>query len=203
MIVCDFHTHHQWSIPAILSTATAADAPYTSLEFHPWHLPETFSGLPETALLLNNFTALGEIGLDRLRGPEFPVQQQYLKTLLQLAADCRKPVIFHCVRAFPELFSLVRPYSFPWAVHGFRGKTELLDEIWNRGGIVSFHSSITNNQPLLKKLAAPRGKFAFESDDDKSVDLAQVVDDTVRASGNRNLPHLAYNTFMEFVSYGK
>lgn len=203
MSVCDFHTHHKSVYPAIISTAVAAKEKYTSLEFHPWNLPENFSGLPEYAAGLNDFTALGEVGLDRLHGPELPVQQRYLKELLQLAHDCRKPVIFHCVRAFPELFALVSPYSFPWAIHGFRGKVELLEEIWKRGGIVSFHQSITENLPLLKKLTCPAGKFAFESDDDETVDLEQVVADTMKSSGNPDLMNLAYETFMEFVSYGK
>lgn len=203
MCVCDFHTHHKRLCPAILSLKSAQAGEYTSLEFHPWHLPENFSGLPDFAAELNDFTALGEIGLDRLRGPALPVQQQYLKALLQLAHDCRKPVIFHCVRAFPELFALIKPYSFPWAIHGFRGKAELLEAIWQRGGIVSFHHSITENLPLLKKLAAPNGKIAFESDDEKELDLEKNIADTMNSSGNPDLMTLAYDTFMEFVSYGK
>ena len=203
MCVCDFHTHHKRLYPAILSSKSAQAGEYTSLEFHPWHLPGNFSGLPDFAAELNDFTALGEIGLDRLRGPALPVQQQYLKALLQLAQDYRKPVILHCVRAFPELFALIKPYSFPWAIHGFRGKAELLEAIWQRGGIVSFHHSITENLPLLKKLASLQGKIAFETDDDAELDLETVVDCAMSRSGNTDLLKIANDTFMEFVSYGK
>ena len=202
-MICDFHTHHVGKRPAILSSKSPQAGEYTSLEFYPWHLPEKFSGLPDFAAELNDFTALGEVGLDRLRGPALPVQQQYLKALLQLASDCNKPVIFHCVRAFPELFTLIKPYSFPWAIHGFRGKAELLEAIWQRGGIVSFHHSITENLPLLKKLASPNGKIAFESDDNPELDLETIVDTAMNKSGNPDLINLAYDTFMEFVSYGK
>lgn len=203
MTVCDFHTHHIGKHPAILSTRTPDNAQYTSLEFHPWHLPENFTGLPDFSTDLNKFTALGEIGLDRLRGPDLPVQQQYLTALLQLASDCRKPVIFHCVRAYPELFSLLKNFSLPWAIHGFRGKVELLEEIWARGGIVSFHHSITNALPLLNILAAPGGKFAFETDDNAELDLETIVDSAMNKSGNADLLKIANDTFWEFVSYGK
>ena len=203
MTVCDFHTHYVGKYPAILSAKSPADNIYTSLEFHPWHLPETVSALPETFDDLNNFTALGEIGLDRLRGPALSVQQQYLIMLLQLASDCRKPVIIHCVRAFPELFAILKNFSLPWAIHGFRGKVELLEEIWERGGIVSFHHSVTDNLQLLKKLALVQGKIAFETDDDAELDLVSVVDTAMNRSGNADLLKIANDTFMEFVSYGK
>ena len=202
-MICDFHTHHVGNRPAILSSKSPQAGEYTSLEFHPWNLPETFSPLPVTLENLNKFTALGEVGLDRLRGPALPVQQQYLKALLQLASDCNKPVIFHCVRAFPELFALLKNFSLPWAIHGFRGKVDLLEEIWRHGGIVSFHPSITNNQPLLEKLSSPQGKIAFESDDNAELDLETIVDMAMNKSGNPDLMTLAYDTFMEFVSYGK
>ena len=111
-MLCDFHTHHPGKpIPEIFSTPVACDEKYTSLEIHPWNLPEMFSPLPENiAASLTGFNVLGEIGLDRLRGPALPIQQKYLCGLLQLAADCRKPVILHCVRAFPELFSLLKNF---------------------------------------------------------------------------------------------
>ena len=200
MPVCDFHTHHLGERPAILSTATVADARCTSWEFHPWKLPEKFSALPENPEFLSRFTALGEVGLDRLRGPALAIQQQYLHAFLQLASDYNKPVIFHCVRAFPELFALLKPFSLRWAIHGFRGKVELLHQIWQKGGIVSFHHSITDNPALLTELRSPAGKFAFESDDDPALDLDNIVDNVMKKSGNPDLLELANNTFMEFVS---
>ena len=202
-MICDFHTHHIGRRPAILSTRSAAANEYTSLEYHPWNLPETYSPLPATAENLSNFTALGEIGLDRLRGPAIEVQKQYLIALLQLAYDCNKPVIFHCVRIFPELFALLKNFSLPWAIHGFRGKADLLEEIWARGGIVSLHPSIANNLQLLEKLASPQGKIAFETDDDAALDLETIVDTAMSRSGNADLQKIANDTFMEFISYGK
>ena len=200
MQLCDFHTHHPSARPAILSAPAMVDSRYTSWEFHPWTLPQNFSTIPENPENLSRFTALGEVGLDRMRGPELAVQQQFLTGFLRLASDFNKPVIFHCVRAFPELFALLKPFSLRWAIHGFRGNVDLLNQIWQKGGIVSFHHSIADNPALLTALRRPAGKIAFETDDNPDLDLENIVDTVMKKSGNTGLLELANNTFMEFVS---
>ena len=203
MTVCDFHTHHfSGKRPELVSCKEKfSDLRWDSLEYHPWNLPESFSRLPDNfAENLKNFTALGEIGLDIMRPPALDVQKKYLDELLKIASDCRTPVIFHCVRAFPELFSSLKKYSLRWAIHGFRGKPELLKEIWTRGGIVSFHHSIVKNAPLSAELRRPSGKIAFESDDSTDINLDFIATETCRLADNPDLINIANNTFMEFVS---
>lgn len=199
---CDFHTHIlTGKYPELLSTPFPSVAPYRSLEYHPWYLPESFSPLPEhIGNTLPDFTALGEVGLDRLRGPELPVQMQYLSALLSLAQDCQKPVILHVVRALPELFSLLKKHKLQWVIHGFRGKADALEAIWQHGGIVSFHPQAVERRDLMEKLAAPDGKFGFESDDNADIDLAQVITMAADRSGNCDLPQLAAAAFGEITS---
>ena len=204
MKICDFHTHHFSGLrPELISGQHCGDEGYFSLEFHPWQLPEHFV-LPDINTLekqLTPFDALGEVGLDRLRGPSLEVQLEYLKIFLTLVRECRKPVIFHVVRAWGELFAILAGFpGLRWAVHGFRQSPELLDELWKRGGIVSFHPSIVSNERLMPMLRKPAGKFAFESDDDNNLDLENIVNMTMKHSGNPDLLNLANQTFMEFVS---
>lgn len=206
MNVCDFHTHTPSGcrMELLSSSVELPEQKFVSLEFHPWNLPDIRSIFTDDiAGRLPRFTALGEIGLDRLRGPELSCQRKWLKELLNIAKRCNKPVILHCVRAYPELLALLKNFPLPWAIHGFRGKPELLNEIWQYGGIVSFHPSIINNDHLHLLLAHPAGKIAFETDDDTSVDLDELVAILSKKTGNPDLKNLANNSFMEFVSYGK
>ena len=113
----DFHSHVCKS-----GAVTLLSVPYPepgggwpwSLEFHPWHLPETVEdGLPGGfAELLESAAALGEVGLDRLRGPVCEVQRRWLKLLLEAARALKKPVVFHCVRMVPELLEELRSHGF-------------------------------------------------------------------------------------------
>ena len=199
---CDFHTHTlSGKCPELLSTPVATTARYQSLEYHPWYLPETFAPLPEDmTTALPGFTALGEIGLDRLRGPELPVQMRYLEALLALAQDCRKPVVLHVVKALPELFSVLKRFRLRWMIHGFRGTPETLDAIWQRGGVVSFHPEAVRQCRLMDKLKTPGGSFGFESDAAVDADLPSVIKSAVARSGNRDLPQLVNAAFGEFTS---
>ena len=117
---CDFHTHNAKPAEQVVKLLSAAELPaeplpgvFFALELHPWELPETFSGLSHAFLdQIHKADAIGEVGLDRLKGPTLDVQRLYLRAVLEAAADCRKPVVFHCVRAFPELLAAEAVMSF-------------------------------------------------------------------------------------------
>lgn len=197
----DFHTH--FSRPGInfLRSATLpATGELTSLELHPWHLPERF--IPATipqAEFLSAFTALGEIGLDRLRGPELAVQQKYLYEFFSLAADTDKPVVLHIVRCFPELLQSLKAFNLKVMLHGFRSSPELLDELWKRNITVSFSPTVTASIELMQKLKNPAGPFGFESDDRLDTDVRQVIERTAAATGLQNLEQITDQYFADFT----
>ena len=123
---------------AVLPAAAPANALY-SLELHPWNLPDTFSGLPEVwADQLSRVCAVGEIGLDKCRGPALPVQMAFLRAALH-EAQCRDlPVVIHCVRAFPELQMVLREFRISRLLfHGFRGSPEFLQQVRRAGFFTS------------------------------------------------------------------
>jgi len=127
---CDFHTHDAACAMDTLKLVSVAELSgerppgvFYALELHPWRLPGSFAGLPGAFLrAAPHADALGEVGLDRLRGPSLEVQRKFLRAVLRLAADLGKPVVFHCVRAYPELLAECRPFpSVPKLLHGFPG----------------------------------------------------------------------------------
>ena len=174
----DFHTHHlpPPGVRALHSGVEPLDRVFNSLELHPWHLPKNFAPQAGLAERLRGFDALGEVGLDRLRGPELPVQQEFLRTYLSLARELDLPVVLHVVRCFPEVMAMLKTCPLRVMIHGFRGSPELLDELWKRGYTVSFHHAALDKPELRQKLLHPAGSFGFESDDDPTVSVSELLE---------------------------
>lgn len=172
----DFHTHHLPApgVMALLSGDAPVSGCFNSLQYHPWHLPETFSP-PDDIAKLAGFHALGEVGLDKLRGPDLRIQQEFLRYFFTVAQDMNKPVVLHIVKCYQELFELIKPFRLKLLLHGFCGSRELLQELWKRDITVSFSSKILYRQDLLAQLSHPAGSFGFESDDDQATDIRNIL----------------------------
>ena len=167
----DFHAHRPKSAARTLVSCGAEELsryPLASLELHPWKLPEQFVPLPRAFReTLNGAAALGEIGLDRLRGPALPVQQRYLEELLALAAELHKPVVVHCVRATEELLGARRRFpELRMLFHGFRGKPERLARLREHGFFISLGVAALNDVVLVEYLrSSGLGGIGFETDE--------------------------------------
>ena len=105
---------------------------YLSVGIHPWYIEadrikEQYE-LLESYLGLAQVRFLGEIGLDKIKGPDFKIQQEVFIKQIRLAERFKKPVIIHCVRAFNELLGiqkLIKP-KVPMIIHGFNKKKEVV-----------------------------------------------------------------------------
>jgi len=170
-VATDFHTHRPKPGARALVSCRMEELthyPLASLELHPWNLPAHFEPFPpEFHAALKQAAALGEIGLDRLRGPALPVQQEYLEALLSLAEQEQKPVVLHCVRAVPELLAAIRRHpKVRRLYHGFRGKPEQLEELRRAGFYVSLGFASLENAALFAHLkTAGLAQIGFETDD--------------------------------------
>ena len=172
----DFHTHHlpASGVNALVSTLTPAAGYFSSCQYHPWHLPEKFSP-PDDIEKLAGFHALGEVGLDRLRGPDLAVQQEFLHYFFSVAQDMHKPVVLHIVQCYQELFELIKPFKLKLLLHGFAGSPELLQELWKRNITVSCSKRILCRPEILMQLQKPAGAYGFESDDDPATDVRNIL----------------------------
>lgn len=138
MTFMDFHTHNldaDW--PAVIQVPTevllhpdgwepVAEAVY-SVGIHPWSvtadapLGRLFEGF-DLLSRRPEVVAVGECGLDRLRG-DYVRQEEVFVYQARQAERLGKPVILHCVRALSEMLRLhksLRPRT-KWTLHGFRG----------------------------------------------------------------------------------
>lgn len=147
----DIHTHclPQHPEQAILSHHIGSDPldrreVHASVGIHPWYLTEQNTSIQlqllEQTLQSHRVVALGEAGLDRLRGCPLDVQTIVFRHEVALAEAYRLPMIIHCVRAFNELIQLkkeLHPVQ-PWIIHGFRGKESVARDLLRHGFHLSF-----------------------------------------------------------------
>ncbi|MDE7377094.1 MAG: TatD family hydrolase, partial [Muribaculaceae bacterium] len=135
----DVHTHRlDAGLDAIINLpldsidSIPADGRSYSVGVHPWDAEAQvdWERLRQAASL-PQVVAIGECGLDALRGPALDVQEPVFVRQARLAEELGKPLIVHCVRAYGRLMELRRALSpsQPWLVHGFRGKPELARQL--------------------------------------------------------------------------
>ncbi len=162
----DFHTHSKpmRGVRAVVSAPERpADTELWSLELHPWHIHSPALP-PDFAVNAASADAIGEAGLDRLRGADMALQQEMLHKILAVASDLDKTVIFHCVKAVPELLAAVKKYPRLRKVfHGFCGSTELFAELLRHGFVVSLGEKALRH-PALTLPPQCTGHIGAESD---------------------------------------
>lgn len=140
---------------------------YTSIGIHPWFLTEENAESQWKALQKQvshpSVLAIGEGGLDKLKGPDMELQVKILKQQVALSEEKSLPLIIHCVKAFNELIQLkkeLRPHQ-PWIIHGFRGKEALAIDCIRHGFYLSYGEHFQEN--ALK--ATPQEKLFIETDE--------------------------------------
>ena len=105
-----------------------------SVGIHPWstaalsqaEIDEMYHNV-ETMAANADVLAIGETGLDTLRGAPMPIQEELFRRHIMLSERLGKPLIIHTVRAWDRLALLrrtLRP-SQPWILHGYRGNPRL------------------------------------------------------------------------------
>ncbi len=113
--------------------------------------------------------AVGECGLDKLRGAPIPVQTEIFTKQALIAGDHDKPLIIHCVQAWQEIMAIrkdIHPKN-PWIIHGFRGKPELAKQLVDQGFYLSFGDSLLSlNSPVTVSFKnIPADRFFLETDE--------------------------------------
>lgn len=145
MKVIDCHTHDTSRHNAIISVAPGYNfvpGKIYSVGIHPWSVYDDDTAMSRLVddVRHPSVVAIGEVGIDKLRGGDLQLQKYRLEQQLDIAREAGKPVIFHVVKAFQELIELnkrMRP-SEPWIIHGFRGKPQLAKDLLRAGFYLSF-----------------------------------------------------------------
>jgi TatD DNase family protein len=166
---------------AIINIFPGQDPPEGSLYsvgLHPWHISE--NKLERDLNLIDvksgNAVAIGECGLDRCGDVSPELQLKAFRAQIEIAITLEKPLIIHCVRAYPELISEKKTCraSKPWIVHGFRGNPETASQLIKHGFYLSFGGALMNDQGLGKILASVPGDRYFLETDESAVSIREI-----------------------------
>lgn len=178
----DAHTH---TIPDNHIGIYQSDAVYTASLFsvgvHPWQADVKTLREIIPSLHHQNCRAIGEVGLDRLKGPSIEIQHAMLLSQLALANELQKPVIFHLVRAWDEFYALLKSKQTPWIIHGFNSPKQF-PRLLQTNVLFSLGPASLQNphmHPILTQI--PLNRVLFETDD-TAVDINQVYLDFSRAT---------------------
>jgi TatD DNase family protein len=165
----DFHTHKMRhddrdDIVEIVSVHPGKGHPHRfyTIGYHPWWIDQPLSTEQHQKLSVElvkpDCLALGEVGLDNLKGPPIGIQMDILRSQLPLAVAHNKPVIIHCVRAFDQLIQIKK--EFPsikrWCIHGYGRHAILARQLVDQGFYLSLmpglpeekYAELLNNVPL-------------------------------------------------------
>lgn len=150
-----------------------ADLPaegYYSVGIHPWsttdmnenELDRAMNSVTEKAVA-HRAVAIGECGVDRLRGGDLDFQEKVFRKHIELSERLGLPLIIHAVRSSDIILRLkkeLRPKQL-WIIHGFRGKKETALQYLDRGIALS----LSADSPLKSLSEFPQSMLFSETDE--------------------------------------
>lgn len=170
-----------------------------SIGIHPWDVHRTdLSKNFSEQLNLPKCLAIGEIGLDKIKGSDLKIQIQVFEKQIELSEKLNLPVIIHCVKAWNEL-KLIKRQLKPtqtWIFHGF-SKTTILEEVLSEGLFVSFGEAIIKNPKLLEaSINVPLEKLFLETDD-SNISIETIYSEFAKAKQItlQELKEIQFNNF--------
>jgi TatD DNase family protein len=172
MDILDFHTHRLDATGALIAVDPRRFDPQTGLwyseGFHPWdnveNLTDSDFDLLRQCAGHPQVLAVGETGIDRLRGGHLVEQGEAFVRHLQLAHALGKPVVVHNVRATQDILDArrsVRLEGVPLVIHGMRGNANVARTLLDAGCYLSYGPRF--NPEALK--STPMDRLLIETDD--------------------------------------
>lgn len=201
----NIHTHRkpqarEWALRYAWLPATAQTLdrlPYhTCVGVHPWWAHRYADIERNTrlyrALAAEKVLAVGEIGLDRVHGPDFALQTRVFEAQWKAATEHNLPVVVHCVRAYADMLAYAKRSQVPLIFHDYRGNTETTAQLLRFDACYFSLGKILFRNPeaaraLLKQI--PMNRLFLETDT-MPVSI-QTVYDTAAALPGIDMEELA------------
>lgn len=175
----DIHSHDKQRVDdAVINISPFEDiipGAVHSVGIHPWLAHEaTHDTLQRLALMCahRQIVAIGETGLDALRGGDISKQTEIFIKHIALSEEYRKPLIIHAVKTYSGIITLHRDLhpTQPWIIHGFRGKPQLAIELLRHGLYISLGEKFNPDTAAI----IPDDRLFFESDE-SPLPISQII----------------------------
>ena len=146
---------------------------YFSCGIHPWYSEDSEAQFQQLLNIASDarIVAIGETGLDKIKGPSMEIQISMFKRHIELSEALKKPLIIHAVKAWEELYHIRLEFSptQPWIIHGFRGNPQITQQMAKAGFMFSIGERF--NPESLKYI--PKESLFLETDE-SDIDIQKV-----------------------------
>ncbi|MBR4722319.1 MAG: TatD family hydrolase [Muribaculaceae bacterium] len=183
-MIADAHSHKH-SADAIVNIGIGdtivGDA--CSIGVHPWNTTDHSAAIRDLETLAQRCSdervvAIGEAGLDRLRGGDMEFQLAVFLAQVELSEKTGKPLIIHTVRTLDEILKTRQTSGamIPWILHGFRGGVAKMDKVLSAG----LHLSIGENFSRETVAAIPDDELIIETDE-STLSIREIAANVAKA----------------------
>lgn len=172
---------------------------FLSVGIHPWYVGKfNLAKIPDILLpLLKNpeVIAIGEIGLDKLK-PDFELQCAAFLVQTEIALAAKLPIIIHCVKAYPEIVSMLKNFQGQVILHNYYSSEVLTEAFLKLPNVYfslgkRFRLASGLNQKYVQKI--PLERLFVETDQTREpVSIAYE-----EISGKLHIDRLAFATQVE------
>lgn len=179
-MILDIHSHRKAPYPqGIISCSpdefNPAPGQFYSVGIHPWNTDGDITAQIEllTKVASNPaVVAIGEAGIDLLKGGPMFRQLQAFNACIQISESLQKPLIIHCVKAYDVIAGLHRDLlpSQQWILHGFRGNPQIARMLTDKGIALSFGE---NFNP--ESLRVTPVNIMFAETDESSLPIEDII----------------------------
>lgn len=196
----DIHTHRPAPVPdAVINISPMEFNPMPgqsySVGIHPWDTgikppEENIMAALQQAASHPQVVAIGECGIDTLKGGPMFRQIKIMEMHAMLAEKTGKPLIIHAVKSQDIIIGMkqdLKPLQ-PWIIHGFRGKPGMAETYLRAGCMLSFGEKF--NPDALRIVA---DDMILCETDCSQLPILQIVSALSEAAGHDLLPILTAN----------
>lgn len=176
----DVHSHHFTTKNDVIFNSSGfgtIENGFFSVGIHPWEAENfnVYSSTIERMINSSNCLAVGEIGLDKLKGPAISIQTEVFKSQVKLAEQVGLPVIIHCVKAWNELkmIRIEMKVKQPWIFHGF-SKSSILEDVLSSGLMISIGVAVLHQSKLQNAITKIPMERLFLETDDAAIDIFDI-----------------------------